>query len=193
MKKSLIALAALAASGCAVPTSRRSWEEQGRGHELRALNMGGLEASLKALSAGAKVAMAPGDGRMVPVHDLAKLGAGALGTPGVGDTIDYFVPAGTKVLDLASTYDDCDTGATFAGSWGYRPVSAADGSLAANATYFAAAAAFAQAAGRTEFVFKPITFEQDVYITFTVTVAPAGIAGNPEIHLVGLCQAVGAK
>lgn len=151
-------------------------------------------ASLKAIAAAAKVAMQPGDGRMVPVHDKVVLGAApGLGTPGVGDTIDFFVPAGTKVLDLAAVNDDCDTGALLAGSWGYRPVSAADGSLAANATYFAAAAAYGQAPARTEFTFKPITFEQDVYISFTVTVAPAGIAANPEIHLVGLCQAVGAK
>jgi hypothetical protein len=150
-------------------------------------------ASLKAILAAAKVAMQPGDGRCVPLHDKAILGAGFLGTPAVGDTIDYFVPAGTKVLDLAVTADDCDTGATFAGSWGYRPVSAADGALVANASYFMAAAAFAQAPGRTEFVFKPIVFEQDAYISFTVTVAPTGIAGNPEIHLIGICQAVGAK
>lgn len=78
-------------------------------------------ASLKAIAAAAKVAMQPGDGRMVPVHDKAVLGAaagGGLGTPAVGDTIDFYVPAGTKLLDLAFVHDDCDTGTTFAASIG---------------------------------------------------------------------------
>lgn len=151
-------------------------------------------ASLKATAAAAKVAMQPGDGRMVPVHDKAILGAGFLGTPAAADTIDFFCPAGMKVLDLAFFLEDCDTGAAFVFSVGYRPVSSADGALAANATYFAAAGqTTGQAGGRLECAFKPIVFEQDVYITLTVGTAPAGIAGNPEIHVIGLGQAVGAK
>lgn len=198
MKKSLIALAALAASGCAMASSRRDYDAQARGHELRALNAGGLEASLKAQMANARNAMAPGDGRAVVITDKAILGsaatvAGAQGTPAAADTIDFFVPAGTKVSDLAFVYDDCDTGTTFTGSIGYRPVSSQDGSLAANATYFAALGAFAQAAGRTECTFKPITFQQDVYISITCGVAPTGISGNPEIHMVVIGSSEGAQ
>lgn len=149
--------------------------------------------SLKANTANAKAAMAPGDGRAVFIHDTAVLGAGKLGTPGIGDTIDFFVPAGTKVNTLAFVYGDCDTGTTLKASIGYRPVSSGDGSLTENASYFAADGAFAQAAGRTECAFFPITFEQDVWIEIKVTAAPTGVSGNPEIHMIAGCSAVGAK
>jgi hypothetical protein len=153
-------------------------------------------ASLKALLAAAKAAMSPGDGRAVVITDKAVLGAasgGGVGTPAAADTIDFFVPAGTRIADLAFVNDDCDTGAAFVGSIGYRPVSSADGSLAANATYFAASGAIFQSAGRVECTFKPITFQQDVYICVTVGTAPAGISGNPEIHMIAIGDSVGAK
>ena len=153
-------------------------------------------AALKAIAAAARLAMAPGDGRAVFIHDKVVLGAaagGGVGVPANGDTLDFFIPAGTKVNTLEFYADDCDTGAAFAVSIGYRPVSASQGPLAANAAYFQAAGAFAQSAGRVECAFKPITFEQDVWLTLTVTAAPAGIAGNPEIHLIAGCSSVGAK
>jgi hypothetical protein len=196
MKKSLIALAAMAASGCSMASGRRSYDDQGRGHELRAMNMGGLEASLKAQLAAARTAPAPVDGRAVFITDKAVLGAaagGGVGTPALTDTIDFFIPAGTKVCDLAFVVDDADTGTTFQVSIGYRAVSTSDGSLATNTTYFAAAAAFAQAAGRVECTFKPILFQQDVWLMLTVTAAPTGISGNPEIHMIAGCQSEGSK
>jgi hypothetical protein len=176
-----------------VASSRRSYEDQARGHELRVQDVGGLNASLKALQAAAKVAMAPGDGRAVTITDKAILGSGYLGTPVAADTIDFFVPAGTRVCDLAFVNDDCDTGAAFVGSIGYRPVSSNDGSLAASAAYFAASGAIFQTAGRVECTFKPIKFEQDVYVSITVGTAPAGVSGNPEIHMVLIGASEGAK
>lgn len=193
MKKSLLALTAMAVAGCAVASSRRDYDAMARGHELRATNLGGLEASLKAVQANAKAAMSPGDGRAVFMDDKAVLGTGFLGTPALNDTIDYFVPAGTRVDDLSFVVDDCDTGTTFQVSIGYRPIATSDGPLAANTTYFAAAGAFAQAAGRIECVFKPITFQQDVWLTLTVTAAPTGVTGNPEIHMILGGQAVGTR
>lgn len=151
-------------------------------------------SSLKAQKATAPAFM-PGDGRAMTIPDKAVLGAasgGGLGTPGVGDTIDFLLPAGTLLTDLHEVHDDCDTGTTFAGSWGYRPVDPAAGPTA-NATYFAAAGAVAQSAGRTDFSFKPIKFEADVYICLTVTAAPTGISGNPEIHVVASGAAEGVK
>lgn len=195
MKKSLMAMAAMVAAGCAVVSSRRDYDDQARGHELRALNMGGLEASLKAQRATHPAPM-PNDGRAVWIGDKVVLGAaagGGVGTPQVGDTLDFFVPAGTKLFELAFVGDDCDTGALLAASIGYRPVSANDGALAANATYFQAAAALFQSPGRIECIFKPIKFEQDVFVSITITAAAAGIAGNPEIHMVSSGNAEGAK
>lgn len=194
MKKSLLALAVMAASGCSMAARSREYDDQARGHELRALNAGGLEASLKGVLAPAKVAMSPGDGRAVTIHDKAILGSGYLGTPAAADTIDFFVPAGTKVCDLAFYFDDCDTGTTFVFGVGYRAVSSADGSLATSNTYFAAAGqTTGQAGGRLECAFKPIVFEQDAYIQLLVGTAPTGISGNPEIHMVLIGQSVGAK
>lgn len=152
-------------------------------------------ASLKALLAAAKAMMQPGDGRAIFLHDKVVLGASpGLGTPAAADTIDFFVPAGTKVNTLEFILDDSDTGAAFVFGVGYRPVSSADGSLAASTAYFAAAGqTTGQAGGRLECSFKPIVFEQDVYISLLVGTAPAGIAGNPEIHMIAGCSAVGAK
>ena len=194
MKKSLIALAAMAAAGCATAVSRsRNYDDLASGHELRAFNAGGLEASLKAQMANARNAMSPGDGRAVVIHDKAVLGAGQLGTPIAADTIDFFVPAGTKVSDLSFVLDDCDSGVAFTFSVGYRPVSSIDGPLAANAAYFAAAGqTVGQAGGRLECAFKPITFQQDVFIALTVGVAPT-VVGNPEIHMVAIGSSEGVK
>jgi hypothetical protein len=195
MKKSLIALAAMAAAGCSMAARSRNYDDEARGHELRALNAGGLEASLKGALARAFVAPAPCDGRAVMITDKVVLGAGgglAVGTPAIGDTLDFFVPAGTRVGDLAFICDDADTAASALASIGYRPVNSAS-ALAENATYFAAAGAFAQAAGRVECVFKPIKFEEDVWIEIKYTAAPTGLAGNPEIHMVLIGSSEGPK
>lgn len=142
--------------------------------------------ALKAQKANGPAYM-PGDGRMGVLPDKIVLGAaagGGVGTPAPGDTIDFLVPAGTLLTRLKFVNDDCDTGTTFAGSIGYRPVSANDGPLVAAASYFRAGGALFQAAGAIECDFKPIKFNQDVFITISVTAAPTGITGNPEIHCI---------
>jgi hypothetical protein len=148
--------------------------------------------SLKAQKATAPAFM-PNDGRGVFLTDKAVLGAasgGGLGTPVALDTIDFLVPAGFQLCDLAFVLDDSDTGAAFVFGVGYRAVNTAS-SLATNATYFAAAGqTTGQAGGRLECSFKPIQFEEDVFIQLLVGVAPAGISGNPEIHMIagGNCR-----
>jgi hypothetical protein len=129
----------------------------------------------------------------VPVHDKAVLGAGFLGTPAAADTIDFFCPAGTKVLDLAFCLDDCDTGAAFVFSVGYRPVSAStDRWRPTPRTSRRRARPSARRAGASS-ARSSRSFEEDVYITLTVGTAPAGIAGNPEIHMVAGVNAEGPK
>lgn len=151
-------------------------------------------ASLKAQKATAPAFM-PGDGRAVFLTDKAVLGAGALGTPAATDTIDFFVPAGTRACDLAFVLDDCDTGAAFLFGAGYRAANAADAAvLPTSAAYFAAAGqTTGQAGGWLECSFKPIKFEVDAYIQLLVGTAPAGISGNPEIHMVLGGSAEGVK
>jgi hypothetical protein len=78
-------------------------------------------ASLKSVKCNAPQPM-PNDGRAVWLTDKAILGAGQLGTPVAADTIDFKVPGGTKLCDLAFFLDDSDTGAAFVFGVGYRPV-----------------------------------------------------------------------
>jgi hypothetical protein len=149
-------------------------------------------ASLKSQKATAPAFM-PGDGRAMTITDKAVLGAGNLGTPAAADTIDFFVPGGTKVTDLHLVLDDCDTGAAFVFGVGYRPVNSAS-ALAPSSSYFAAAGqTTGQAGGKLDCSFKPIKFEEDVYVQVVVGTAPAGISGNPEIHMVASGISEGIK
>jgi hypothetical protein len=111
----------------------------------------------------------------------------------LADRVNFLVPAGSEVYGLRFQMDDSDTGTALLFSVGYRPRSSSS-SLAANATYFAAAGqTTGQAGGSLLCAFKPIKFEEDVYITLTVGAASAGIAGNPEIHMIAEVNQVGAK
>ena len=149
-------------------------------------------ASLKSQRANAPAFM-PNDGRGAFLTDIVRLGAaagGGLGTPLATDTLDFLVPAGFQLCNLAFVLDDCDTGATFVFGVGFRAATTGS-TLATNATYFAAAGqSIGQAGGRLQCSFKPIQFEEDVFVQLLVGTAPAGISGNPEIHMIaeGNCR-----
>lgn len=138
------------------------------------------------------------DGTAVALVDKIVLGlasgaAGAVGTPAATDTIDFRVPAGAQVTQMAFQLDDSDTGTTFVFGAGYRAVDTSS-SLATNATYFAAAGqTTGQAGGRLICAFKPITFQEDVYIQLLVGTAPTGISGNPEIWMICDANQIGPK
>ena len=82
-----------------------------------------------------------------------------------------------------------DSGAALLYSVGYRPVNPAAGPTAVNG-YFAAAGQTAfRAPGCVEYTFKPIQFEYTMYVSVLIGTAPAGIAGNPEMHFIaGIAQ-----
>lgn len=150
-------------------------------------------ASIKAQRAAAPKFMDV-DGCAVFETDKVVLGASpGLGTPAAADTIDFLIPAGAQLCDLAFVLDDCDTGIAFVFGVGYRAATTGS-TLATNATYFAAAGQVTgQAGGRLECSFKPIKFEEDVYVQLLVGTAPAGIAGNPEIHIIAGYNCNGPK
>lgn len=149
-------------------------------------------ASIKALRALAPKYMT-GDGDGVFETDKVVLGAGQGGTPAAADTLDFRIPGGALLADLAFVFDDCDTGAAFVFGIGYRPVDPSS-TLTPSSTYFAAAGqTIGQAGGRLQCTFKPIKFEEDVYVQIVVGTAPAGISGNPEIHIVAGYTAIGIK
>lgn len=152
-------------------------------------------ASIKAQRAASPKFMAV-DGCAVFETDKVVLGAaagGGAGTPAATDTIDFLIPAGAQLCDLAFVFDDADTGAAFVFGVGYRAATTGS-TLATNATYFAAAGQVTgQAGGRLECSFKPIKFEEDVYVQLLVGTAPTGIAGNPEIHIIAGYNCNGPK
>lgn len=149
-------------------------------------------ASIKALRANAPKFMDV-DGCSTFETDKVVLGAGQGGTPAAGDTIDFRIPAGAQLCDLSFFLDDCDTGAAFVFGVGYRAADPSS-SLATNATYFCAAGqTTGQAGGLLECAFKPIKFEEDVFIQLLVGTAPAGISGNPEIHIIAGYNCQGPK
>lgn len=113
----------------------------------------------------------------------------------LNDTIDLVrIAGGTTLWELLTWNGDFDTGTTLQFSLGYRKCNTQNAALAPadNAAFFAAAGATtlqAAVAGSapTRYAFVPITFNEDVFITLTVTAAATGVSGTPSIF----CQASG--
>jgi hypothetical protein len=106
------------------------------------------------------------DGSAVFINDTLTVAA----APAVNDTADFLLPKGIELSFLRFYTTDMDTGTnTLAASIGYAAVDP-NSSLAASASYFAAAAVFGTAAAGTTPAFIPVTFEEDVYIRITWTV-----------------------
>ncbi len=151
-----------------------------------------MTISIKAQRANAPKFMSV-DGSTVFETDRVVLGAGQGGTPAATNTIDFRIPAGAQVFDLAFQLDDCDTGTTFVFGVGFRPVNPAS-TLTRNDAYFAPAGqTTGQAGGRLQCNFKPIQFEEDVFIHLLVGTAPTGISANPEIHIIAGYNCRGAR
>lgn len=145
-------------------------------------------ASIKALGFNNPQFMA-GDGCAAYWIDKATLSA----NPAVGDTIDFRIPAGAEVCSVEIQCDKLDSNGapTFAFSAGFAPISP-DSSLAANATYFAAAGqATAKTGGRLVCSFKPIKFDEDVMLRLTIGANAATFAAGDLIGVVaGNCRGV---
>lgn len=134
------------------------------------------------------------DGTNVTVTDKVVLGASpGQGTPASSDTIDFRLSAGSLLSSLRFVYDDCDTGTALLYGVGYRAVDPAS-TLVASTTYFAASGQTgARSAGELACSFKPIKFEEDVYVQIVIGTAMAGVSGNPEIHMIATVTQVGVK
>lgn len=123
----------------------------------------------------------PNDGRAVFVNDKVVLSA----NPAVADTLDFRIPAGMEVSSIDLYADDLDSNAspTLATSWGYAPIDP-NSSLTAVPAYFAAAGqTIGRAAGGQRLAFKPITFQEDVYLRGTVGAQSATFAAG-ELHAI---------
>lgn len=111
----------------------------------------------------------------------------------LADTLDFRLPAGAEVANLAFQMDDSDTGTTLVFSVGYAPVDTSS-SLTPVPAYFAAAGqTTGQAGGRLQCAFKPIKFQEDVWVRITVGAAATGISGTPEIWMIASVNQNGPK
>jgi hypothetical protein len=133
------------------------------------------------------------DGNGAFITDKIALGASpGVGTPIAADTIDFLLPAGSQLCTLESVSDALDTGAALLYSVGYRPVDGVN--PPASTAYFAAAGQTThRAATRAEYVFKPIQFDYDVYISFLIGTAQAGITAGNELHVIAGINQRGVK
>lgn len=152
-------------------------------------------AQYKALGvAGSRGAYMQAFGNAVALDD-AVTPAAALA---LNDTIDLMrVARGTRVQELFKWNGDFDTGTTLQYKLGYRKVDT-DGQLTDDDDYFVAAGATdlqaaTTLASPTRYAFAPITFDEDVFITLTVTAAATGVSGTPTIRTYLRGVAVGGK
>lgn len=132
--------------------------------------------------------MMPGDGRAVVLNDQATQAA----NPTANDTVDFLLPAGFELSALRFNVPDMDAGAGLAGKIGYAPVDAAS-SLTADDDYFMAAGALGQAAALIDCRFAPITFQEDVKVQITWTVAAAGAFTAAPIHMTAIGNSKGPR
>lgn len=193
MKKSLITLAAMAAMGSSASAGwARNRSDEPMGHELRALDAGGLLANIDSATLNANNFM-QAFGNSVNLSGTVALTA----NPTAADVIRVLrIPAGTKVTGVLIANTDMDTNGspTIDVSIGYMPVVTGDGP-ALSAAYFAATGQ--TMLGTTNLgiwyrKFADITFAFDVYLTLTVTTAAATWA-NGTIYATVIGEARGIK
>ncbi len=116
----------------------------------------------------------------------------------LNDTVDLIrVPGGVRLTDLELFNGDMDTGTTLQHKIGFRRAQS-DGVVTEDDDYFVAAGATTlQAAvlqsAPTRYAFADITFNEDVFITLTVTAAATGVSGTPSITATARGEAVGTK
>ncbi len=103
------------------------------------------------------------------------------------------IPGGTIVTDVEFENTDMDTATTLAVNVGFE-AAGPNSTLAANATYFAAASTFlrtaSSSAGRTRLSFAPIKFEEDVFLTIIPSAGPATTAGTVTPIVKGIANGV---
>lgn len=136
-------------------------------------------------------AFMPVDGRGIFIADKIALTA----NPAVGEVINLVrIPAGLEVHHVKVQCDDLDSNGTptIVFRVGFAPCDSTS-TLPANSTYFAPAGqTTAQAGGGLPCNFKPIKFEEDVFLTVTVNTASATFQAG-EIHGLVNGAAIGPK
>jgi len=143
-------------------------------------------AKLKSLRALAPAFM-PVDGCGMFITDKYTVAA----NPAAADTIDFRIPGGMLVTGVEIQCDGLDTNVApeIAFGAGYTPVDTAS-SLSASLEYFAVdGQTTARAGGRLACSFKPIKFEEDVWLRITIGVdALTFAAGDIDVIVSGSAE-----
>ena len=152
-----------------------------------------MATQYKAAGLGNQAAFMQSFGNTVTEVDVATPAAAL----GIGDTIDLVrVAGGTKLFSLETFNGDLDTGTTLQFKLGYRKCNRG-GVLTDDDDYFGATLIIWQAtvlgSARTRWAFSPIDFNEDVYITATVTAAATGLSGTPSVTTISQGIARGIK
>lgn len=192
MKKSLLAIAALAACGDIAMGSVRKLRDEPVGHEARALDAGGLMANVDSATLNDNAYM-QAFGNAVNLSGTIALTA----NPTAADVLRICrIPAGTKVTGLMIANGDLDAhgSPTLVVGFGYAPVVTADGPTASPAYFGAAGDTVLQSANAGKWYrnFADITFAYDVWLTATVGTASATWASG-SIYATVIGEARGIK
>lgn len=140
-----------------------------------------------------------GYGNMSVYDDTSVIGAALA----LNDVVDLIrLPAGSRLEQLVfPVYSDFDSGTALVFSLGYRAVLAGgvSGSFVDNPSAFGTGFTFLRTAaavgavGVTEIAVNPTTFNEEVYLTLTVTTAPAGGSAGGTIATRATTNTVGVK
>lgn len=126
---------------------------------------------------GTKRAHMQAFGNAVKLYDKTEVITALLA---VNDTVDLIrLPGGMQLTELETWNPDLCTSNSLAVKIGYRKCNAG-GTLTDDDDYFGSGLTNFQAAvtsgTRTRYTFEPTTFEEDVFVTLTVTTAATGAA-----------------
>jgi hypothetical protein len=194
MKKSLFALAAMAAMGdTALACSARVSCDAESGHMKRALAQGGLMANIDATDLKTANYHMQAYGNESVYQGKVALTV----NPTAADVIRLMrIPAGAEINEIVTANDDLDSNGspTIVVGIGFEPVDATDGPTADYAYFAAAGQTTLQAAssGAVWRKFAPKKFEKDVYMCMKVGTASATFAAG-TIYASARGRTVGIK
>lgn len=137
----------------------------------------------------------PVDGRAVFLNDT-----GAVATnPVASDTLDFKIPAGLELSQLAFMIPTALAASGLAAKIGFASLTGAatvrvtgNDALTADDDYFRAAGVFGTTAGKVDCNFPPITFQEDVYLRITWTVTATGFSAG-SVYMVAAGNANGPR
>lgn len=135
------------------------------------------------------------DGCAIFINDQVSVAA----NPTANDTSDFRIPKGLELSQLKFNVPDMDSSTGMAAKIGFASITG-DSTVLMNGAatavdddYFRAAGALGQATALIDCQFAPVTFEEDVYLRITWTVAASGTFTAGTIYATMAGNMVGVK